>query len=62
MEKREGERKVDQRESSVFQVLGTVTYYNSGPLNLLCVAANFGKTWSACGQRAIKHAGWRMNK
>jgi hypothetical protein len=61
MEKREGEIRVDQREGSVIQILGTVTYYNSGLLNLLCGVANFGKTWSACGQRGIKHTGWRLN-
>jgi hypothetical protein len=26
-----------------------------GPLNLLCGAGNFGKIWSACGQRKIQH-------
>ena len=26
-----------------------------GSLNLLCGAGNFGKIWSACGQREIHH-------
>ena len=52
-----GGRIFDQRGGLVFKVLGTVTYCNTGPLNLLCDAGNFGKTWSACGQREIQYTG-----
>jgi len=60
--KKERERRIDGREGSVFQVLDTVTHCSSGPLNLPCGAAKFGKTWSACGQRAIEYTRWRLNK
>ena len=28
----------------------------------LCGAGNFGKLWSACGQREIQYAEWRLSK